>query len=113
MTPSTIGPWILAMYLHLAACAGVANPGTPPRVIIGPKEYVPCPTALVGTCYDASCKVRYDGECAGLHRGHRVYLGTKTTGALPHELLHEILHGDVKHANAAWTRCLDADGRPR
>lgn len=116
MTPTQLGPWILATWIHLAACVGV-HPGHPPQVIIGPNEGVSCP-ALTGKCVDASCQVRYDGECAGLHRGRRIWLGYKSTGALPHELLHDLLRltsygTDKRHAAPYWKTCLNERGEPR
>jgi len=92
------GATLLAVYLELAACAGLSNPKPPPTIVIQRGEWVRCPD------------VTPDGKCSGLHRGHRILVTYGTTDALRHELLHDVLcqlgDCDPRHQRPEWTRCM-------
>lgn len=89
---------LLAIYLTLAACLGIAAPKKPPKIVIKPTETIRC---------------RVYGECTGKFypRSRTIVVAYPYLDTIRHEMVHDLLKQagegvDRRHEHWAWEECL-------
>jgi len=109
-----------ACFVSMALCAGIPHPGSTPKVVILKNEphtsqrgVKNAPGFACWDDYSTTPPTRL--YCAGLTEENTVYVSTHTLQALPHEMLHVLVHRnklsphedpyDSGHSGAIWGRC--------